>query len=55
MVAELEDTMASKYFPPITLLKDKYSTWREEMQIWELAMSLDKTVSWDRNKSPNSG
>ena len=43
MVAELKDTMASKYFPPITLLKDKYSTWRKEMQIWELATSLDKT------------
>ena len=27
MVAELKDTMASKYFPPPALLKDKYSTW----------------------------
>ena len=35
--------MASKYFAPPTLLKDKYSTWRKEMQIWELATSLDKT------------
>ena len=43
MVAELKDTMASKYFPPPTLLKEKYSTWRKEMQIWELATSLDKT------------
>ena len=43
MVAELKDTMASKYFPPPALLKDKYSTWRKEMLIWELASSLDKT------------
>ena len=43
MVAELKDTMASKYFPPPTLLKDKYSTWRKEMKIWELVTSLDKT------------
>ena len=43
MVAELKDTMASKYFPPPALLKDKYSTWRKEMLIWELATSLDKT------------
>ena len=40
MVAELKDTMASKYFPPPALLKDKYSTWRKEMRI---ATSLDKT------------
>ena len=43
MVAELKDTMASKYFPPPTLLKDKYSTWKREMKIWELVTSLDKT------------
>ena len=43
MVAELKDTMASKYFPPPVLLKDKYSTCRKEMLIWELATSLDKT------------
>ena len=43
MVAELKDTMASKYFPPPALLKDKYSTWWKEMLIWELASSLDKT------------
>ena len=43
MVAELKDTMASKYFSPPALLKDKYSTWRKEMLIWELATSLDKT------------
>ena len=42
MVAELKDTMASKYFPPPALLKDKYSTWRKEMFIWELATSMDK-------------
>ena len=42
IVAELKDTMASKYFPPPALLKDKYSTWRKEMLIWELATSLDK-------------
>ena len=35
--------MASKYFAPPALLKHKYSTWRKEMQIWELATSLDKT------------
>ena len=34
--------MASKYFPPPALLKDKYSTWRKEMKIWELVTSLDK-------------
>ena len=43
MVAELKDTMASKYFPPPTLRKDKYSTWKREMKIWELVTSLDKT------------
>ena len=43
MVAELKDTMASKYFPPPALLKDKYSTRRKEMLIWERANSLDKT------------
>ena len=43
MVAELKDTMASKYFPPPALLKVKYSTWRKEMLIWERASSLDKT------------
>ena len=43
MVEELKDTMASKYFPPPALLKDKYSTWRKEMKIWELVTSLDKT------------
>ena len=43
MVAELKDTMASKYFPPPALLKDKYSTWKKEMKIWELVTSLDKT------------
>ena len=35
--------MASKYFPPLALLKDKYSTWWKEMKIWELVTSLDKT------------
>ena len=35
--------MASKYFAPPALLKDKYSTWKKEMQIWELATSFDKT------------
>ena len=39
MVAELKDTMASKYFPPPALLKDKYS----KMKIGELETSLDKT------------
>lgn len=43
LVAELNDTTASKYFSPPTLLKDKYSTWKREMQIWEMATSLDKT------------
>ena len=43
MVAKLKDTMASKYFPPPTLPKDKYSTWKREMKIWELVTSLDKT------------
>ena len=43
MVAELKDTMASKYFPSPALLKDKYSTWRKEMKICELETSLDKT------------
>ena len=36
------DTMASKYFPPPALLKDKYSTWKKEIKIWELVTSLDK-------------
>ena len=27
LVAELNDTIASKYFSPPALLKDKYSTW----------------------------
>ena len=35
--------MASKYFSLPTLLKDKYSTWKKEMQIWEMVTSLDKT------------
>ena len=35
--------MASKHFAPPTLLKDKYSTWKKEMQIWELVTSLYKT------------
>ena len=35
--------MASKYFPPPALLKDKYSTWWKEMKIWELVTSLDKS------------
>ena len=35
--------MASKYFLPPALLKDKYSTWRKEMKIWELVISLDKS------------
>ena len=35
--------MASKYFAPPALLKDNYSTWKKEMQIWKLATSLDKT------------
>ena len=43
MVAELKDTMASEYFPPPALLKDKYSTWKNEMKIWELVTSLDET------------
>ena len=43
MVAELKDTMASKYFPPPPLLKDKYSTWKKEIKIRELVTSLDKT------------
>ena len=43
MVAELKDTMASKYFPPPALLKDKYITWQKEMKIWELVISLDKS------------
>ena len=28
--------MDSKYFAPPALLKNKYSTWKKEMQIWEL-------------------
>ena len=43
MVAELKDTMDSKYFPPPALLKDKYSTWRKEVKIWELITSQDKS------------
>ena len=43
MVAELKDAMASKYFPPPSLLKDKYSTWKKEMKIWEFVTSRDKT------------
>ena len=43
MVEELKDTMASKYFPPPTLLMDKYSTWKREIKIWELMTSQDKT------------
>ena len=35
--------MASKYFAPPALLKDKYSTWRKKINIWELVTSLDKT------------
>ena len=29
MVADLKDPMASKYFAPPALLKDKYSTWKK--------------------------
>ena len=43
MVAELKNAMDSKYFPPPALLKDKYSSWRKEMKIWELLTSLDKS------------
>ena len=43
LVAELNNTITSKYFAPPTLLKDKYNTWKKDMQIWELATSLDKT------------
>ena len=35
--------MASKYFPPPALLKDKYSTWQKEMKTWDLVTSLDKS------------
>lgn len=35
--------MASKHISPPVLVKDKYSTWKKEMQIWEMATSLDKT------------
>ena len=35
--------MASKYFPPPALLKDKYSTWKKEIKIWKFVTSLDKT------------
>ena len=43
MVAELKDTMASKYFPPPALLKDKLQYMAEGMLKWELATSMDKT------------
>ena len=44
--------MASKYFPPPALLKDKYSTWRKEMMIWELVTSLDKSKSMNPSVLP---
>ena len=34
--------MVSKYISPSVLFTDKYSTWKEEMQIWEIAMYVKK-------------
>ena len=55
MVAELKDTMTSKYFPPPALLKDKYSTWRKEMKIWELVTSLDIVNYAENNQMDPTG
>ena len=42
MAAELNSTIALKYIPPPVLLTDKYSIWKKEMQIWEMAMCVKK-------------
>ena len=42
LVAELNGTMTSKYISPPVLLTDKYSTWKKEMQIWEMATCVEK-------------
>ena len=42
MVAELNGTMASKYISTPVLCTDKYTTWKKEMQIWEVAMCVEK-------------
>ena len=34
--------MASKYISPPVLLTDKYSTWKKEVQIWKMAMRVEK-------------
>ena len=34
--------MALEYISPPVLLTDKYSTWKKEMQIWEMAMCVKK-------------
>ena len=34
--------MASKYISPPVLLTDKYSTWKNEKQIWEMATCVEK-------------
>ena len=34
--------MASKYISPQVLLTDKYSPWKKEMRIWEIAMCVEK-------------
>ena len=45
MVAELNGTMALKYISSLVLLTDKYRTWKKEMQIWKMAMCVEK-VKW---------
>ena len=34
--------MALKYISPPVLLIDKYSTWKKEMQIWEMVTCVEK-------------
>ena len=34
--------MALEYISPPVLLTDKYSTWKKEMQIWEMATWVKK-------------
>ena len=34
--------MVSEYISPLVLLTDKYSTWKKEMQIWEMARCVKK-------------
>ena len=33
--------MASKYIAPPTLVPEKYTSWRKEMKIWQMATNIE--------------